>query len=353
MDINNKKVWQIAAGDTDRNFADLCLKWDVILNGPGSEGKWPECRMILEKDWGLSSKKLMDIQRFAEMIEDGDIVVLRIGTTDILGVGVVVGGYEWHDEFGDIDGWDLQHFRRVRWIWRYNGTPKVFAAYSLKFGDTTQLLDSEAVLDWIKSIPTNQDDLTRVIKQLPKPSHDATIDQIADNLFDKGVAGNAINSFTGSIDELIHIARWYQRSGIRPSESETVTYLVIPLLRALGWTPQKMAVEWNNVDIALFKTLPRDNANLSAVLEAKQKDRSCLNAKSQAQYYAEQPGRDSCSRLIVTDGIRYGIYFKKDGKFQYHPDAYLNITKMRDAYPVLNCLGAKDAFLFMSADWDS
>lgn len=26
-----KQVWQVAAGDTDRNYVDLCLEWDVIL----------------------------------------------------------------------------------------------------------------------------------------------------------------------------------------------------------------------------------------------------------------------------------------------------------------------------------
>ena len=48
-------------------------------------------------------------------------------------------------------------------------------------------------------------------------------------------------------------------------------------------------------------------SKLSVVVEGKQKDNSCLNAKSQAQIYAEQPGRETCNRLIVTDGntIRY------------------------------------------------
>lgn len=106
-----------------------------------------------------------------------------------------------------------------------------------------------------------------------------------------------------------------------------------------------MAVEWNSVDVALFKTLPRCNESLLVVVEAKQKDLSCLNAKSQAQSYAEQGGRESCCRLIVTDGIRYGVYSRTDGKFRTHPDAYLNITRMREKYPLLNCRGAKDAFL--------
>src|SRR5260370_42567094 len=61
-----------------------------------------------------------------------------------------------------------------------------------------------------------------------------------------------------------------------PSEHETVAYLVVPLLRALGWTPQRMAVEWNHVDVALFEQLPRSDKSLRVVAEAKKMDNSCL-----------------------------------------------------------------------------
>lgn len=351
MDIGTRQIWQVAAGDTNRNYADLCLEWDVILNGPGSEGKWPDCREALSNEWGLSSKKLTDIRRFAEEVADGDIVVLRMGTTDILGVGIVVGDYSWNEEFGDIDGWDLQHLRRVRWVWKYNGTPQKFDTYSLKLGDTTQKMDSPDVIDWLKSLPIQDEALNREVIALPVPSNEITINEISEYLFDQGVASSSITNLTGQIDDLIRIAKWYQRSEVKPSESETISYLVIPLLRSLGWTPQKMAVEWNSVDVALFKYLPRKNESLSVVLEAKQKDLSCLSAKSQAQYYAEQDGRETCSRLIVTDGIRYAVYFRDSGIFRSHPEAYLNIVNMREAYPLLHCRGAKEAFLYLSADW--
>lgn len=60
---------------------------------------------------------------------------------------------------------------------------------------------------------------------------------------------------------------------------------------------------------------------------------------------------ESCGKLIVTDGLRYGVYLRKDGTFEGKPDAYLNLTRMRDAYPDLGCRGAKDAFLYMATDW--
>jgi hypothetical protein len=67
-----------------------------------------------------------------------------------------------------------------------------------------------------------------------------TIEDISDYLYEKGVAGNSIKTLVDLIDDLHMIAKWYKRTPA-PSEFETEAYLIIPLLRALGWTPQKIA----------------------------------------------------------------------------------------------------------------
>ena len=123
MDISNKKIWQVAAGDANRNYADFCLAWGVILIGPGAAGPWPACQEGFNKA-GISGKKISDIRRFAEGISDNDIVVLKVGTTDVYGVGIVKGEYQHCLEFGDVDGWDLEHVRRVKWVWKYQKTQK-------------------------------------------------------------------------------------------------------------------------------------------------------------------------------------------------------------------------------------
>lgn len=356
MDIQGKTVWQVAAGDTNRNYADLCLRWDVIITGPGEEGAWPDCETAFRDIWKLSERKITNLRCFAEEIKDGDIIVLRLGTTDVLGVGIVVGGYEYLEEFNNIDGWDLQHARRVRWVWKYENEPKKFESYVMKFGDTVQRMTSNEVGQWITSLPITDEDYNRPIVPLPEyptPSDKVLVnfDQISEYLFHQGVASTLIQKLYDEMGELVRIANWYQKSDTHPSEFETVAYLVAPLLRALGWTPQKMAIEWRNVDLALFSRLPREDQNLSIVVEAKAKGSSCLSAKSQAQSYAEQKGRD-CQRLIVTDGIRYGVYLRqKDGAFPDNPNAYLNLTCMRSCYPVLDCEGARSAFSLMSSDW--
>lgn len=142
------------------------------------------------------------------------------------------------------------------------------------------------------------------------------------------------------------IAKWDKRTPA-PSEFETEAYLIIPLLRALWWTSQKMAVEWNRVDIALFDKLPREDENLIAVVEAKRKDNSCLTAFSQAEEYSKNKVR--CNRLIVTDGLRYGI-FTKDGD-QYKRHAYMNLTEFKEKYEIYECAGIKEALWAMTPDW--
>ena len=85
MMIQGKTLWQHAAGDPAHKHVDLCLEWGAILNGPGGKGEWNDGACYGE------GRKQTDLRRFCEETEmkNGDIVVLRIGTTEIYGVGVV------------------------------------------------------------------------------------------------------------------------------------------------------------------------------------------------------------------------------------------------------------------------
>ena len=150
MDIQGKTIWQHAAGDKQRNYVDICLQWNVILMGPSSPGPWPGSREILRSY--RSAKKVTNIQRFCEEMMAGDIVVLKLGTDLVHAVGQIVGDYEWCEEFNDIDGWDIGHVRRVRWLWESKQTPEKFPTNSLKWGDTTQKLDSIDVRNWLQSL---------------------------------------------------------------------------------------------------------------------------------------------------------------------------------------------------------
>ena len=360
MEIASKQMWQVAAGDTNRDYINICLDWDVVIVGPGEYGAWPECSSEVAEHYTVNQVTILN--RFCEKMQDGDLVVLRFGTWGVFGVGVVVGDYLWSENFGDIDGWDLHHVRRVRWLWDYRqeneGKGKEFEVYTLKLGDSVLPMDSEKVKDWLLTLNFTSEQLERSIKELPpEPTENENdispdFDEISDFLFDQGIASNSIQDLLSQIHELERIARWYYRTWQKPSESETVAYLVIPILRTLGWTPQKMAVEWNKIDVALFGKTPRDGNNLTAIVEAKKKDSSCIVALPQAKSYADN--YEGCRRLIVTDGLRYGVYIYDNEKkeFPLTPNAYLNLVRMRKEYPILRCHGAKEAFFLMAADWN-
>ena len=355
MDIRNKNLWQHAAGDGDNNHVEMCLKWGVILHGPGRDGEWNG-----GTHYSYLGRKQTDLRRFCEEMQNGDIVVLRMRTKEIYGVGEIVGEYKWCDEFNDVDGWDLGHMRRVCWLWRYdvngNGSPKCFAPYTMKRGTTTQRLDDScAVIPWLESLEIPDDQASYSLPDLPGKSTDVSSDEIAAYLFNKGIASDSIRNLLDQNGEFSLMVNWYSTNwynwynkGTLPSEHETVCHLVVPLLRILGWTPQRMALEWSNIDIALFSRMPRKDEHLSVVVEAKRVGYACLSAIWQAQNYASK--YPNCRRIVVTDGLRYGIFTKdKNKKFSLY--AYLNLTRLRKKYPIYECKGAQEAILAMTPEW--
>jgi hypothetical protein len=351
-----KKIcyWQQGGGDGNRNYIDICIDFAVILNGPGYAGPLDNNTIDTMLKDGVSKNAIADRKRFCFDMSDGDIVALKIGLQKIYAVGVIVGEYEWSDLFSDVDGWDIQHVRRVEWLWVApkdadgNFTPKDFKKNVLKLG-TTLKLDNPDVIKWIDSLKIDFN-ITHTVPDLPPHNEEKSkvqIEEIAEYLFSKGTSSNSIESLVSVIDDLQMIAKWY-KSVDNVSEFETETYLIIPLLRALGWTPQKMAVEWNNVDIAIFNRLPRTADTLIAVVEAKKKGNSCLRAYSQAYNYAKD--KVNCNRLIVSDGLRYGVFIKIDDKYILH--AYMNITDFRRNYAIYGCEGIQEALWAMTPDWN-
>lgn len=43
------------------------------------------------------------------------MIMLREGAARIISIGLVASDYQYLPQFDDVNGWDLQHGRRVRW----------------------------------------------------------------------------------------------------------------------------------------------------------------------------------------------------------------------------------------------
>jgi Predicted type IV restriction endonuclease len=95
------------------------------------------------------------------------------------------------------------------------------------------------------------------------------------------------------------------------AEAETSTYLVLPLLKALGWD--------NNLEVRLEQTKDKKrrditlykNDKISAIIEVKKARSSLFSASQQIFGYCKA---EECKTAIITDGRRYAI-FKTDKGF--------------------------------------
>src|SRR5207245_996193 len=94
--------------------------------------------------------------------------------------------------------------------------------------------------------------------------------------------------------------------GELPSEDEMIAHFVVPLLRAMGWPPERIAVQWRHVDVVVFRALPRTPENCHLVIEAKCLGSAVEGALQQAKRYVK--ALDVTRDVVVTDGIRYRMY---------------------------------------------
>ena len=112
--------------------------------------------------------------------------------------------------------------------------------------------------------------------------------------------------------------------GDRPMEDELVAHYVIPLLRALGWSAERIAVKWHRVDVSVFTKLPRVPEHCHYLIEAKRLGVGVEGALEQAIGYASALGVQ-CD-VVVTDGIRYRMY---EAANEFAPVAYANLARLK------------------------
>jgi len=295
-DYSKRAVWQVSSGPASRAYTEVLLRHGVALIGPGDAGPWTSERDDDEFDGGF-------VRRFASEIATGDIVLMRTGVATIAAVGLVASDYLFAHAFDDVNGWDLQHARRVRWC----RLPTDHVLQSTAFGANPARCSrvwNEEVVDFaerfIKSPPSHWQ--TMPLQELP--TEDPALDRVPDAL--QGIVAEAA--------DLVPLMQDREVFGVHPSEDELIAHFVVPFLRTLGWPPERIAVKWRCIDVAVFRSLPRTPENCHLVIEA----------LAQAKGYVESLGlpRD----VIVTDGIRYRMYAAERG---FEPVAYANLARLK------------------------
>ena len=296
MIVRGRPVWQVSGGPASRSYAEMFLKYGVALIGPGDAGPWTPERDDNEFEGGF-------VRRFASEVAAGDVFLLRTGIATLAAVGLVASDYLYVNAFDDVNGWDLQHARRVRWC----RLPEAQAFESAAFGANPPRCSrvwNKAVVDFAE----------RFVNSPPTHWQTASLPAILDEEPPLEDVPDALRGIVAQTGDLVPLLQDRQAFGEPPSEDELIAHFVVPFLRALGWPPERIAVKWRRIDVAVFYL----------VIEAKRFGAGVEGALGQGKGYVEALGvpRD----VVVTDGIRYRMYA---GSSQFEPVAYANLAWLK------------------------
>ena len=303
---SERTIWQVSAGPSDRSYVDQFLKHGVALIGPGDAGSWRSDRTDEEFEGGF-------VRRFAAELHTDDILLLRMGLSTIRAVGLVASEYQHLPQFDDVNGWDLQHGRRVRWC----PLPEAYDFGGRMFGGNPPRLSrvwAAKIVDYanhfVRSPPTDWQD--RALPSLPEEEADLE------------ALPNELQEIVAQVHDLAGLYWDGANFGERPMEDEMVAHYVVPFLRALGWPPERIAVKWRNIDVCVFSGLPRIPENCRYLIEAKRLGVGVEGALAQATGYVAALGVP-CD-VVVTDGIRYRMY---EADKDFAPVAYANLARLK------------------------
>ena len=310
-------IWQVSAGNYGRYYHDVFLEYGVALIGPGNPREWtPE---LSDEEFGGSY-----VRRFAEEMQHGDVLVLRQGRAMIQAVGRVVSDYEYLDQFDDVNGWDLQHGRRVRWYeLQHNFDQDVFGANPPRFSRVCVPDVVDFVNEFVENLP---DEPKNDLPNLPVAEQE--LSNLPPNWRN---VQELVDQIRGFLDEYNNEPNQFGQEKL--SEDESIAHFVVPLLRALGWPILNIAVQWRRIDVSVFDRLPRTPENCRLVIEVKQLYSGIEgDALSQARGYASNNDIMGDNQyIVVTDGIRYRLFSANDadGPTQI---AYANLEHLRESH---------------------
>jgi len=333
-------VWQIACGEQGRRYDHLFLNHDVMFLGPGDFGAYAEEHYECNDNFHRTGIKRTEVKRFACEPKPGDTVLLRAGYV-VVAIGRIPSGeheYSWNETFDDVYGWDLQHSRRVRWTHSVAEELAHIQAEQPLFARRRQIptftkVDDSQILDPVRQLLIAEDD--RPLMALPQtPPRPLKLEQFCDALFARGLSYEAIGRLRRTLEKQRSLLEWYgqSHSSNRPNEMEIVAHVILPLLIALGWSEQLLAIEWHHVDLAMFSGTPTDSERCRMICEAKGMGRGLEDVVHQAQGYCAKRHLVNCKRIIVADGGRFYLYDRSENDWPSQPSGYLNVKRLRTSH---------------------
>lgn len=350
------KVWQIGSGDSGRKYSELFLQHDVMFCGPGAVGPYDS---VLYRDGvadgRVTAAHLSRVRAFAKDVEAGDFVLLRSGRK-LISLGVVAdGGYCHNSTFDDIYGWDLQHTQRVMWQTQLHNIIEEIQATNPIFRERKQIptfttVSDPAVLQVVEPLFSLCSE--RALRELPiAPPPPMNLEEFGEALFARGLSFDSVAKAIDAIRKLRRLHDWYKESKLachRPSEHEIVAHLILPLLSALGWSEQLLAVEWHKIDLAVFSGTPTNRDQCVLVCEAKAIGHGLQDVLAQAMNYAQRLDLRNCSRILLADGGRFYLYKRTSDNWGPAPIGYVNFTLLRSEHILPRNTSAVDTLIALT-----
>jgi hypothetical protein len=324
--------WQIAAGAFGRNYAEDFLRFGMAFVG--------------------GERQIETMQNVAL----DDRVVLKLGISHIAAVGRVVardgkckGAFD-KDWLRDFDGWDLPAYCFIEWREPEAAIPVKTLGVPLLARGTIGPVRDDGLKNWIEKALESYPIRARLDPE-PRPTQPVADSDILEFLVGQGLRSGAADSLTATFNQIRLLARYYydyygSRARDRRDlnwdqvrEHETRTFLIAPLLLALGWAEQQIKIELpvsgrRRVDMACFsRPYVGNSEDLVLILESKGFSQGLDYAPDQAREYAAH--FPNCQAIVVTNGYCYKA-FRRDGPSSYAkaPSAYLNLLRPRNRYPL-------------------
>ena len=310
------EYWQIASGSLGRYYAKDFIRFGMAFVGGAEQAS-----------------------RMAE-VKVGDRILLKRGTSKVVAAGEVVerdGKHRGNNDKGwlrDFDGWDLRAYCFVNWHKpdKPRGTTGL-TRYTIQNVAKRHLKDLAEEI--ISSVPVEQN-----LDLEPRDTRSVPDTEIIEYLINQGLRPRAAEDLTATFNRISLLARYYYRhrwEDVR--EHETRTFLVIPLLLALGWAEQQIKIELpvkghQRADVACFsKPFATAKEDPVLIVETKGFSQGLNYAPAQAERYAAQ--FPNCRVVVVSNGYCYKTWIRQDdGPLSERPTAYLNLLKPQDSYPL-------------------
>lgn len=330
------KVWQIATGEPGRDYRQLFFDYDIMFLGPGTYGD-----ALKNQDKysdGVPNSMLNQVYHFAKDPQPGDRVLMRFAH-DVIGVGQIPPGaeYSYNDNFRCVYGWGLQHTWRVAWAeenYPLGELATVFKKAKQK-PSFTQLHEPH-ILQMVQAMDGSVFD--HPFKHTPDNNEYEKYqdEELGVALFQAGISNKNIGDILQAIQQADRLCTWYEAESKtqkpRPSEHEVISHVILPIFLGLGWSHQQIAVEWNRVDMAFFKSTPASPQNCVMVLEAKGLGRALSEVLHQPREYVNQLGLPNVRYILTTDGANLFVYQRNDTNKNPTPVGYINFQSLQKKY---------------------